>query len=76
MYFFPDLQGRSRVLLFTGVPPAEANHRAALNALNYGLLGLAVMAGLIFVLSRLRRACLIEGEATLQDAMGMATPTQ
>jgi hypothetical protein len=76
VYFFPDLKGRARVQVFTGVPPSEANHRAAMNALNHGLLGLAVTAGLIFVLSRLRPACLLQGGAAPQDAMGVATPTQ
>jgi hypothetical protein len=63
VYVFPDLQGRSRVQVFNGVPPAEANHRTAIAALNYGLGGLALAGGLIFVLVRLRRACYREPEA-------------
>jgi len=63
VYVFPDLQGRSRVQVFNGVPPAEANHRTAIAALNYGLGGLALAGGLIVVLVRLRRACYQEPEA-------------
>jgi hypothetical protein len=65
VYVFPDLQGRSRVQVFNAVPPGEANHRTAMTALNYGLCGLALTAGAIFALARLRRACYQEPEAAL-----------
>ena len=62
IYLFPKLKGRSRLQLDEGVPPAEAYHRTAMKALNYGLLGVAISAGMIFVLSRLRRMCFVAPE--------------
>lgn len=60
IYFFPSLKGRARTQLDTGVPPAEEGHRAALEAMQYGLLGLVVSAGIMFVLLRVRRSCYLE----------------
>jgi hypothetical protein len=57
VYFFPSLKGRSRVQVFSDVPPAEASRREAMDALNYGLGGLALTAGIIFGMIRLRRVC-------------------
>ena len=57
VYFYPALKGRLRVVVFNGIPPDETNHRLAMRTLNYGLIGIAVATGLIFLLSRLRRAC-------------------
>ncbi len=65
IYFFPDLKGRSRVQVYSAVPPAEANHQQALAAVNYGLSGLALTAALIFVMVRLRRSCFDESAAAL-----------
>jgi hypothetical protein len=64
IYLFPTLKGRARVQVVGGVPPAEANHRTAMAAVNYGLVGLALAAGIIFVLVRLRRACLEKSDVT------------
>lgn len=60
VYLFPGLKGRTRVQVYTVIPPDEASHRTAMNTLSYGMFGLAVTAGIIFVLSRLRRACFVE----------------
>jgi len=60
VYLFPGLKGRSRVQVYTAIPPDEASRRTAMNTLSYGMFGLAVTAGIIFVLSRLRRACFVE----------------
>lgn len=60
IYLFPDMKGRSRVQVFDEVPPAEANHRFAMIALKDGLCGLALTAGIIFLLVRLRRSCFDE----------------
>jgi hypothetical protein len=60
IYFFPSLKGRARVQLDTGVPPADESHRAALDAIQYGLLGLVVSAGIMFLLLRVRRSCFLE----------------
>jgi hypothetical protein len=60
IYFFPSLKGRARAQLDTGVPPAEEGHRAALEAMQYGLLGLVVSAGILFLLLRVRRSCYLE----------------
>jgi hypothetical protein len=60
VYFFPELKGRARVQVYDGVPPAEASHRAAINAANYGLLGVALSALLIFILARVRKMCVVQ----------------
>jgi hypothetical protein len=60
VYFFPNLKGRARVQLYTAVPTAEESHRAALNTMQYALLGLAVSAGILFLLVRVRRSCFAE----------------
>jgi hypothetical protein len=60
VYYFPGLKGRSRVVVYDEVPPGEASRRTAMNAITYSPLGLAVTAGLIFLLSRLRRLCFAE----------------
>lgn len=60
VYYFPGLKGRARVVVYDEVPPAEASRRTAMNTITYAPLGLAVSAGLIFLLSRLRRLCFAE----------------
>jgi hypothetical protein len=60
VYLFPNLKGRARVQLNSGVLPAEAGYRTAMDTLHYGLLGLAVAAGIIFLLSRARNLCYLE----------------
>jgi hypothetical protein len=60
IFFFPDLKGRARVQVLDDVPPAEASRRNAMSTLSYSLSGLAAAAGLIFLLSRLRRYCFVE----------------
>lgn len=60
IYLYSDLQGRSRVQIFGDLSPAEAYRRSAINAVNYGLCSLAVLAGCIFVLTRARRGCFVE----------------
>jgi len=60
VYYFPGLKGRARVVVYDEVPPAEASRRTAMNTITYAPLGLAVTAGLIFLLSRLRRLCFAE----------------
>lgn len=57
IYLFPNLKGRTRVRVYRETPPAEAYRSSAMNALQYGLGGLALGAGLIFLLSRARRMC-------------------
>lgn len=65
IYYFPEMKGRSRVQVYGDTPPAEASHREAMNIANYGLLGLVVSVGIIFLLSRLRRLCLVPQETPL-----------
>jgi len=55
VYYFPGLKGRARVVVYDEVSPAEASRRTAMNTLTYAPIGLGVTAGLIFLLSRLRR---------------------
>jgi hypothetical protein len=47
-------------VVYDEVSPAEASRRTAMNTLTYAPIGLGVTAGLIFLLSRLRRLCLEE----------------
>ena len=68
VYFFPDLKGRTRLQVSRNPPPAEASRRAAMSTLNSSLVGLAVMAGIIFVLFLLRRACYSDTEVSFQQA--------
>ncbi|HLV89179.1 MAG TPA: zinc ribbon domain-containing protein [Candidatus Sulfotelmatobacter sp.] len=55
IYFFPDMKGRSRVQVYTELPPAEVSHRMATKVLNNSLQILAALSVAIFVLLRLRR---------------------
>jgi hypothetical protein len=57
IYLFPELKGRSRVRVYEDTPPADAYHRTAINAVNYGLMGLAISAAVLFILNRVRRLC-------------------
>jgi hypothetical protein len=68
IYFFPNLKGRARVELYQELPPAEASHREAITAVNDSLLGLAIAGALLFVLTRVRRVCYAERNASLQEA--------
>ncbi|HZP02398.1 MAG TPA: zinc ribbon domain-containing protein [Terriglobia bacterium] len=63
IYLFPNLTGRARVQLYDPVPPAEASHRMAVSTVKNFLLALALMAGVLFVLSRLRELCFAEKDA-------------
>jgi hypothetical protein len=67
VYLFPDMKGWARVQLDEGSPPAEASHRAAMNALNNSLIGLGLAGGLLLVLTRVRRSCLVETGATFSQ---------
>jgi len=66
VYLFPELKGRARVQVFQETPPAESNRRSAMAAINYGLAGLGLSAGIIFVLVRLRRSCFENTDGALQ----------
>jgi hypothetical protein len=68
IYLFPELKGRSRVRVYADTPPAEAYHRAAINAVNYGLASMAACIVLLFVLTRGRKLCFVE-------AMNILSPT-
>jgi len=63
IYYFPALKGRARVQLVGDLPPAQEGHRDAMNALNYGLTGLALSGGLLFVLLRLQNLCYQKNES-------------
>ena len=67
VYLFPNLKGRARVQVYDPVPPAEASHRMAVSTVKNILLALAVMAGLLFVLTRLRALCFAEDESAVQQ---------
>lgn len=66
--FFPDMKGRARVQVLSDPPPAEASRRAAISTLNSSLIGLAVMAGILFLLVLLRRSCYTDKEMSFQQA--------
>ena len=72
IYLFPDLKGQTRVQIYRDTLPAENYRRAASRAVNAGLLGGAIAAGLLVILVRLRRAC--EGENKTPFAPQNATP--
>lgn len=55
VYLFPDLKGYSRVQVIGDLPPAEANYKRAIWVLNHGLAALGILAGIVFVLVRVRR---------------------
>ena len=57
VYLFPNLKGQARVQVYDPVPPAEASHRMAVSTVKNTLLALALMAGVLFVLTRLRALC-------------------
>lgn len=63
IYLFPGMKGRARVRVYQDVPTAEAYYRAAINALQWGLGGLAISGGILFVLLRLRAMCFAKKEA-------------
>ena len=60
IYLYPGLKGRAQVQVYNVLPPDEANRRTAMSTLSYGLIGLAVCAGVIFLLSRVRRTLCVE----------------
>ncbi len=62
IYYFPGMKGRARVEVYAEVPPAEASHRLAITVVNNSLIGLAISAGLLFVLRRVLRTCYVESE--------------
>jgi hypothetical protein len=63
IYYFPALKGRARVQVVGELPPAEEGHRDAMNALSYGLAGLAISGGLLFVMLRLLNFCYRKNES-------------
>jgi len=67
VYLFQNLKGRARVQVYDPVPHAEASHRMAVSTVKNILLALAVMAGLLFVLTRLRALCFAEDESAVQQ---------
>jgi hypothetical protein len=70
IYLFPELKGRSRVRVYADTPPAQAYHRDAIQAANYGLIGLAICAVLLFVLNRVRGMCFSEAPLEFSQAAG------
>lgn len=63
IYYFPALKGRARVQVVGELPPAEEGHRDAMNALKYGLAGLAISGALLFVMRRLLNSCYQKNES-------------
>ncbi len=70
IYLFPELKGRSRVRVYADTPPADAYHRAAMNAVNYGLTGLAICGALLFLLSRVRQMCFADAPMQFSRSAG------
>jgi hypothetical protein len=67
IYLFPQMKGRSRVRMYDNTPTAEGYRRAAMNAVNYGLGGVALCATVIFLLTRLRRICFAATDSSIQQ---------
>lgn len=70
VYYFPDMKGRSRVQVVGEAPPAEGSRRAAMSTLHSSLLGLAVTAGILFLLFLLRRSCYSDTDSFQQASTG------
>lgn len=70
VYLFPNLKGRARVQVYEPVPPAEAAHRMTVTTVKATLLALAVMAIVLFVLSRLRELCFVNENSFQQVGTG------
>lgn len=60
IYLFPEMKGRSRVRIYSEIPPAEAYHRTAIKTAKYAPLGLAISLALLFILTRVQRLCFSE----------------
>lgn len=60
IYLFPEMKGRSRVRVYSDIPPAEAYHRTAIKTAKYAPMGLAISIGLLFILTRVQRLCFSE----------------
>lgn len=73
IYLFPTLKGRSRVRMYSGTPPAEAYHRTAMNAVQYGAWGMAGCALIIFLLMRIRAACFKQPDSALTISSVIST---
>ncbi len=73
IYFFPDMKGRARLQVLSEPPPAEASRRAAMSTLHSSLLGLAVTAGILFLLFLLRRSCYADTASFQQASTGPAS---
>lgn len=65
IYLFPGMKSRLRVRVLSEGLPAEPAHRMAIQVADYGLLGLALSGGLIFLLIRIRRMCFAEESASV-----------
>ena len=59
VYLFPDLKGRSRIRIYQETPSAEAYRRSAISTLNHALIGIALAGGILFLLVRARRTCIV-----------------
>lgn len=70
VYYFPNMQGRSRVQVYTDTPPAEASHREAIVVLKNGLPALAIMGVILFALMRVRSVCFASEEQPALEAVG------
>lgn len=68
IYFFPEMKGRARVQVYREIAPADESRQTAMDAFKYGLGGLALNAGIIFILLRLRRLCLHDTNAAFPRA--------
>lgn len=60
IYLFPGMKGRLRVRALSEGLPAEPAHQMAIEVAKYGSLGFAVSAGLLFLLTRIRKTCFAE----------------
>ncbi len=70
IYYFPNMQGRSRVQVYKDTPPAEESHRAAIAVLRNGLPALAILAVIMLLLIWARRGCYVSEEQALLQPVG------
>jgi hypothetical protein len=65
VYLFTHLRGRERVQVIGVLPPAETNYKAEMRALRTWSIALGVLGALVFVLVRIRRACIASSTTSM-----------
>lgn len=70
IYYFPSMQGISRVQVYKDMPPAEESHREAIAVLRGALTALGIMGVILFALIQARRVCFAPEPQTSLQSVG------